>query len=86
MPPAASYRERVVPEPPEEESECAVVESGAVGAGSGAGVVAERPPAKRRYSWAELMKRVHRVDVLICESRLSRNRLRFCSGGSCTRA
>ncbi len=66
--PAASYRARVVLAPPEEESECAVVESRAGGAGSGECVVAGRPPAKRRYSWAELMKRVHRVEVLICES------------------
>ena len=60
----------MVPEPPEEETGCPGIEQCAAGgSGSEEAGDAERPSAKRRrYSWAELMKRVHRVDVLICES------------------
>jgi hypothetical protein len=56
--PAASYRDRVVPSLPEEnhdDASCTKVDP-----------TPERPKRKR-YSWAELMKRVLEVDVLICE-------------------
>ena len=56
--PAASHRDRVVPPPPQEDHDddtCTKVDS--------------RPkrPKRKRYSWAELMKRVFEIDVLICE-------------------
>jgi hypothetical protein len=57
--PAASYRDRVVPPPPDDDHDgdsCTRAES----------TTPDRP-RRKRYSWAELMKRVFEVDVLICE-------------------
>ena len=57
--PAASYRDRVVPPPPEgEQDHASCTEDGSA--------QPERP-RRKRYSWAELMKRVFEMDVLICE-------------------
>ncbi len=56
--PAASHRDRVVPPPPDANQK----ETNCLDAG--------RPPERtkrKRYSWAELMKRVFEIDVLICE-------------------
>jgi len=57
--PAASYRDRVVPPPPElkpDEPSCAEARSAPA-----------LRPKRKRYSWAELMRRVFEIDVLICE-------------------
>ncbi len=60
--PAASYRDRIVPDPPQqhlEPSRCPKQPNNNT---------PDPVPRKRRpYSWAELMKRVYRFDVLICE-------------------
>ncbi len=62
--PAASYRDRIVPAPPEAPASHASCEHD------------DEPPEQepspppgprpRRYSWAELMKRVFEIEVLIC--------------------
>ncbi len=59
--PAASYRDRVVPPPPDADKDEDRACCPQVGP--------EQPERtkRRRYSWAELMKRVFLVDVLICE-------------------
>ena len=54
-----TYRDRVVPPPPgddENDATCPKV-----------GSAQPERTKRRRYSWAELMKRVFLVDVLICE-------------------
>ena len=54
--PAASYRDRVVPAPPDadhDEPSCPAV-----------GPEQAQRPKRKRYSWAELMKRVFAVDGL----------------------
>ena len=70
--PAASYRSSVVPEPPAE-SDGDAAHASCRHAGSAAQDLSRPDPpsrlkTRRRYSWAELMKRVFRIDVLICES------------------
>jgi hypothetical protein len=75
--PAASYRAAVVPEPPESDGEAA--RASCPHAGSAAQDSDEHEPSRletrRRYSWAELMKRVFRVDVLTCDSCGGRRKL-----------
>ena len=60
----------MVPEPPESDGEAA--RASCPHAGSAAHDSDEHEPSRletrRRYSWAELMKRVFRVDVLTCDS------------------
>ena len=60
---AASYRDRIVPTPPEDHFENARPEPCSHREAENA----ESKPRKRRpYSWAELLKRVFRLDVLVC--------------------
>jgi hypothetical protein len=62
--PAASYRDRIVPDPPEDHFENARPERRSHREAENA----ESKPRKRRpYSWAELFKRVFRLDVLVCQ-------------------
>ncbi len=37
----------------------------------------EQPPGRRNYTWAELMKRAHEIDVLQCPRSSCRGRLKF---------
>ncbi len=61
--PAAAYRDLVVPDPPEDEQPTCAHRADSDGND-------DRPPpprrGRRRYSWAELMQRVFKVDVLVC--------------------
>ena len=65
--PAASYRALVVPEPGADLERCGHDDNGASD-NEGADSTARPPPVKRRrrYSWSELMKRVFKIDVLVC--------------------
>jgi hypothetical protein len=65
--PAASYRDRIVPDPPEDHFE--LVEPGSCPHRQAhtATPNEQQPRERRPYSWAELFKRVFRVDVLVCD-------------------
>ncbi len=72
--PAASERERVVPEPCNEPAPCAHAPAppAAIPPPAPLSLRKSRP---RRYSWAELMQRVFRLDVLSCPHCGGRRRL-----------
>ncbi len=63
--PAAAHRDLVVPDPPEEDDQSTCAHRAKPKGND------DRPPprprGRRRYSWAELMRRVFRIDVLICQ-------------------
>ncbi len=68
--PAASYRDRVVPDPPDDHYETRSPRN----AGKTCSHDTDhdtpresRPRERRPFSWAELLKRVYRIDALICE-------------------
>ena len=63
--PASSFRDHVVPAAPDNQptpKPCHHVDPEQVGTQPDA----EPPKRRRRYSWAELMQRVFRIDVLVC--------------------
>lgn len=77
--PAASYRDRIVPEPPENDEEPPRFRSCRHRARTHATEPEHRVPARlrrpRRYTWAELLRRVFRIEVLKCPSCGGRRRL-----------
>ncbi len=66
----ASYRDRVVPVPPGSASDEGVASCDHVGSPCDPERVASGRPRRSRskyYTWAELMKRVFAIDVLVCD-------------------
>ena len=64
--PAAPLRDRVVPPPPDDDATTATRTSCPTARAS---TPAKPPmPKRKRYSWAELLRRVFCIDVLLCES------------------